>query len=243
MCYAGVPVKANRSAHGIAAACTLRNWLGMWSLRHAQTRAEPHLARIDCPALVINAEQDTGVYPIRRPAHLRRAGQHRQDAVLDRHRPLLHHPGRPQREGRYDRQVDREAVALRVLAHFVPGEKVTGIPCARGGLARYPVLRRRRRRHLLPRTARGRGDLARAAADLRRRPRAGADSCRLVHKLGAGVNTIDVETATRLGIAVANMPGPTDTRRQSAARPGQRGADPARHLVGRSVARRYDGHH
>jgi pimeloyl-ACP methyl ester carboxylesterase len=63
MCYAGVPAKANRSAHGIAAACTLRNWLGMWSLRHAQTRAEPHLARIDCPALVMNAEQDTGVYP------------------------------------------------------------------------------------------------------------------------------------------------------------------------------------
>ena len=63
MCYAGVPVKANRSAHGIAAACTLRNWIGMWSLRHAQTRAEPHLARLTCPALVINAEQDTGVYP------------------------------------------------------------------------------------------------------------------------------------------------------------------------------------
>lgn len=63
MCYAGVPVKANRSAHGIAAACTLRNWLGMWSLRHAQTRAEPHLARISCPALVINADQDTGVFP------------------------------------------------------------------------------------------------------------------------------------------------------------------------------------
>lgn len=62
-CYAGVPAKANRSTHGIAAACTLRNWLGMWSLRHAQTRAEPHLARITCPALVINAEQDTGVYP------------------------------------------------------------------------------------------------------------------------------------------------------------------------------------
>ena len=63
MCYAGVPVNANRSAHGIAAACTLRSWLGMWSLRTAQTRAEPHLARIDAPALVINAEQDTGVYP------------------------------------------------------------------------------------------------------------------------------------------------------------------------------------
>lgn len=63
MCYAGVPVQANRSARGIAAATTLRNWIGMWSLRHAQTRAEPHLNRITCPALVINAEQDTGVFP------------------------------------------------------------------------------------------------------------------------------------------------------------------------------------
>lgn len=34
-----------------------------------------------------------------------------------------------------------------------------------------------------------------------------ATRCRLVHKLGAGVNTIDVDAATRLGIAVANMPG------------------------------------
>jgi acetyl esterase/lipase len=63
MCYAGVPVNANRSAHGIAAACTLRGWLAMWSLRTAQTRAEPHLARITSPALVINAEADTGVFP------------------------------------------------------------------------------------------------------------------------------------------------------------------------------------
>lgn len=63
MCYAGIPVRANRSAHGIAAACTLRSWLAMWSLRTAQTRAEPHLARIDCPALVINADADTGVFP------------------------------------------------------------------------------------------------------------------------------------------------------------------------------------
>ncbi|SDE89927.1 Lactate dehydrogenase [Mycolicibacterium neoaurum] len=44
------------------------------------------------------------------------------------------------------------------------------------------------------------------------RPLSGADlelagSCRLVHKLGAGVNTIDVRTATARGIAVANMPG------------------------------------
>lgn len=38
--------------------------------------------------------------------------------------------------------------------------------------------------------------------ELRRGPR-----LRLVHKLGAGVNTIDVPTATELDIAVANMPG------------------------------------
>lgn len=38
--------------------------------------------------------------------------------------------------------------------------------------------------------------------DLRRGTR-----LRLVHKLGAGVNTVDVDTATELGIAVANMPG------------------------------------
>ena len=63
MCYAGVPISANRSARGIAAACTLRNWLGMWSMETAQTRAEPHLARITCPALVINADRDTGVFP------------------------------------------------------------------------------------------------------------------------------------------------------------------------------------
>jgi surfactin synthase thioesterase subunit len=40
---------------------------------HAQTRAEPHLARITCAALVINAEQDTGV-SLGRAAHPRRLG-------------------------------------------------------------------------------------------------------------------------------------------------------------------------
>src|SRR6202007_2157029 len=41
-----------------------------------------------------------------------------------------------------------------------------------------------------------------SGADLERAPK-----LKLVHKLGAGVNTIDVATATRLGIRVANMPG------------------------------------
>ena len=44
------------------------------------------------------------------------------------------------------------------------------------------------------------------------RPLSGADlekapKLKLVHKLGAGVNTIDVDTAAKRGIAVANMPG------------------------------------
>jgi phosphoglycerate dehydrogenase-like enzyme len=102
--------------------------------------------------------------------------------------------------------VDREAVALRVLAHYVPGDKVTQFVapeadwldvryCAEDDddtfyreLAEAEVIW-----HVL-------------------RPISGEDlekaqRCRLVHKMGAGVNTIDVGTATRLGIAVANMPG------------------------------------
>jgi phosphoglycerate dehydrogenase-like enzyme len=102
--------------------------------------------------------------------------------------------------------VDRQAVALRVLAHFVPGDKVLEFLapeadwldvrwCADDddiGFYRelpdaeviWHVLR------------------PLSGADLRRGAR-----LRLVHKLGAGVNTIDVQTATECGIAVANMPG------------------------------------
>lgn len=97
-------------------------------------------------------------------------------------------------------------MALRVLAHFVPGEKVLAFLapeadwldirwCAddedTGFYRELPdaeviwhVLR------------------PLSGADLQRGVR-----LRLVHKLGAGVNTIDVKTATRCGIAVANMPG------------------------------------
>jgi len=102
--------------------------------------------------------------------------------------------------------VDREAVALRVLAHFTPGEKVLEYLaretdwldiryCAEDDgdtfyreLPDADVIW-----HVLRPIS---GD------DLEKAPR-----LRLVHKMGAGVNTIDVDTATRLGIAVANMPG------------------------------------
>lgn len=95
---------------------------------------------------------------------------------------------------------------MRVLAHFTPGAKVLDflaphddwldvVYCAEddddafyrelpGAQVIWHVLR--------PLSG---GDLERAV------------QCRLVHKLGAGVNTIDVDAATRLGIGVANMPG------------------------------------
>jgi phosphoglycerate dehydrogenase-like enzyme len=97
-------------------------------------------------------------------------------------------------------------VTVRVLAHFTPGDKVL--------------------KFLAPQT--DWLDISYCAEDDDEtfyrllpdaevvwhvlRPISGADlekagRCRLVHKLGAGVNTIDVETATRLGIGVANMPG------------------------------------
>lgn len=102
--------------------------------------------------------------------------------------------------------MDRQAVALRVLAHFLPGETVSEIVAPESDwldvrwcheddhdtlhreLAEAEVIW-----HVLRPLS---------GSDLRRAP-----ELRLVHKLGAGVNTIDVETASELDIAVANMPG------------------------------------
>ncbi|ORV97546.1 2-hydroxyacid dehydrogenase [Mycobacterium kyorinense] len=95
---------------------------------------------------------------------------------------------------------------MRVLAHFVPGPQVLDFVAPEGGWldirwcagdddnAFY---------HELP-DAEVIWHVLRPLSgdDLR-----GAPKLRLVHKLGAGVNTIDVQAATELGIAVANMPG------------------------------------
>lgn len=97
-------------------------------------------------------------------------------------------------------------MALKVLAHFTPGRRVLDFVAAESDWldVRWcaenddATLRRE-----LP------------GADVIwhvLRPLSAADlelaaNCRLVHKLGAGVNTIDVDAATRCGIAVANMPG------------------------------------
>ena len=97
-------------------------------------------------------------------------------------------------------------MTIRVLAHFIPGDKVRAFLaphtdwldiryCAEDDddtfyreLPEAEVIW-----HVLRPLS---GD------DLER-----AKHCKLVHKLGAGVNTIDVEAATRRGIGVANMPG------------------------------------
>jgi phosphoglycerate dehydrogenase-like enzyme len=106
--------------------------------------------------------------------------------------------------------MDSQAVALRVLAHFVPGPKVLEFLapetdwldirwCADDDSADSQAAFYRE----LPDT-----DVIWHVL----RPLSGADLLKakrlqLVHKFGAGVNTIAVETATQRGIAVANMPG------------------------------------
>ena len=102
--------------------------------------------------------------------------------------------------------MDREAVALRVLAHFVPGEKVLEFLAPETDWLdiRYSAeddddtfYRELPEAEVIWHVLR-----PISGHDLERALR-----LRLVHKLGAGVNTIDVVTATRLGIAGANMPG------------------------------------
>lgn len=62
-CLGGDPRWLNSSPYGIAATCTLRTWLSMWSLRRSQCRGAPHLGRIAIPALVIQSRADVGVFP------------------------------------------------------------------------------------------------------------------------------------------------------------------------------------
>lgn len=98
------------------------------------------------------------------------------------------------------------AAAVRVLAHFLPGKTVLEMVAPEADWLDIRWCHEDDDRTL-------NGNLPWADAvwhvlrplsgnDLRRGPR-----LRLIHKLGAGVNTIDVATATELDIAVANMPG------------------------------------
>jgi phosphoglycerate dehydrogenase-like enzyme len=106
--------------------------------------------------------------------------------------------------------VDPQTVALRILAHFVPGDKVLDFlaPEADWLDIRWcadddsPESQTSFYRELLEAEVIWRVLRPLSGSDLRRGPR-----LRLVHKLGTEVNTIDVKTATECGIAIANMPG------------------------------------
>ncbi len=100
--------------------------------------------------------------------------------------------------------MDCQAVALRVLAHFVPGPKVLDFLAPETDWLdiRWCTDDETFYRELPEAEVVWHVLRPLSAADLARATRA-----RLVHKFGAGVNTIDVDAATEHGIAVANMPG------------------------------------
>ncbi len=62
-CYLGDPRRANYGVYGVGLVNTLRTWLSMWSLDESQCQAGPHLARIHIPTLLINASDDSAVFP------------------------------------------------------------------------------------------------------------------------------------------------------------------------------------
>ena len=97
-------------------------------------------------------------------------------------------------------------MAITALAHFTPGDKVLNLLAPHSDWldVRYCAEDDDDTFHRLLPDAEVIWHVLRplSGADLER-----ATRCRYVHKLGAGVNTIDVDAATRLGIGVANMPG------------------------------------
>jgi phosphoglycerate dehydrogenase-like enzyme len=103
-----------------------------------------------------------------------------------------------------------QAVALRVLAHFVPGPKVMDFLAPESDWLdiRWCADDDSTESHETFYRELPDADVIWHVL----RPLSGADlsrarRLRLVHKFGAGVNTIDVDTATKRGVAVANMPG------------------------------------
>jgi len=61
-CYRGHPAVANRSP-SIGRANYLKTWLSMWSLETSRCRGGDQLAKFDLPALVVQGDADTGVFP------------------------------------------------------------------------------------------------------------------------------------------------------------------------------------
>ena len=100
----------------------------------------------------------------------------------------------------------RKRSSLRILAHFVPGDRVTEFIASETDWldVRFCAADDDDTFYRELAAAEVIGHVLRpiSADDLKQ-----ARRLRLVHKFGAGVNTIDVDAASWLGIAVANMPG------------------------------------
>jgi hypothetical protein len=62
-CFLGDPKRANAGTTGIGQVSTLRTWLSMWSLEDSQCQGQLHLPGISMPALVVEADADSGVFP------------------------------------------------------------------------------------------------------------------------------------------------------------------------------------
>jgi hypothetical protein len=61
-CWLGDPRRANESVLGIGTVSTLRAWLSMWSIDHAQCRLSLQGPHVRIPSLVIHGTRDTGVF-------------------------------------------------------------------------------------------------------------------------------------------------------------------------------------
>lgn len=62
-CYLGDPKRANGGVYGVGLVNSMRTWLSMWSLTDSQCQAAPHLARLEIPTILIEADADSGVFP------------------------------------------------------------------------------------------------------------------------------------------------------------------------------------
>ncbi len=61
-CYLGDPRRANYGMLGVGTVSSLRTWLSMWSLGDSQC-GPAQLRNVNVPALVIDADADTGIFP------------------------------------------------------------------------------------------------------------------------------------------------------------------------------------
>ncbi|MDQ6840649.1 MAG: alpha/beta hydrolase [Actinomycetota bacterium] len=138
-CYRGDPRRANYGSSGLAASCTLRGWMSMWSLSTSPCRAELHLPRITHSALIIQSAADQGVYPSdARAIHAGLASTDRTLAMVAGDHYLIEPPGARQATA----ELIAEWIGARTLGH---GRPTFSAGAVEPRLRRVGLLRKRRR--------------------------------------------------------------------------------------------------